>query len=81
MKRKTYSEQQIVKIRKEAEAGVPVAELSQSVYYKWKARYGGMDYYSFVDIWYTSSPIDVHRSMLRWMHDMATEKTHPRAAG
>jgi len=29
MKRKTYSEQQIVKILKEAEAGVPVAELSR----------------------------------------------------
>jgi len=49
MKRKTYSEQQIVKILKEAEAGVPVAELSrqygfsQSAFYKWKAKYGGMD--------------------------------------
>lgn len=49
MKRKTYSEAQIVKILNEAEAGVPVAELSrqygfsQSAYYKWKAKYGGMD--------------------------------------
>ena len=49
MKRKTYSEAQIVKILKEAEAGVPVAELSrqygfsQSAFYKWKAKYGGMD--------------------------------------
>ncbi len=49
MKRKTYSEQQIVKILKEAEAGIPVAELSrqygfsQSAFYKWKAKYGGMD--------------------------------------
>ena len=42
MKKKRYSEQQIVKILKEAESGVPVAELSrsygfsQSAYYKWK---------------------------------------------
>lgn len=49
MKRKIYSEQQIVKILNEAEAGVPVAELSrqygfsQSAFYKWKAKYGGMD--------------------------------------
>jgi len=29
MKRKKYTEQQIIKILKEAEAGVPVAELSR----------------------------------------------------
>ena len=49
MKRKKYSEHKIVKILKEAETGVPVAELSrqygfsQSAFYKWKAKYGGMD--------------------------------------
>ena len=49
MKRKRYSEQQIVKILKESEAGVPVADLSreygfsQSAFYKWKAKYGGME--------------------------------------
>ncbi len=49
MKRKKYSEQQIVKILNEAQAGVPVTELSrqygfsQSAFYKWKAKYGGMD--------------------------------------
>lgn len=49
MKRKRYTEQQIVKILNEAEAGVSVAELSrqygfsQSAFYKWKAKYGGMD--------------------------------------
>ena len=45
MKRKKYSEQQIVKILNEAEIGVAVAELSrqygfsQSAFYKWKAKY------------------------------------------
>lgn len=49
MKRKRYNEQKIVKILNEAEAGVPVAELSRqygfshSAFYKWKAKYGGMD--------------------------------------
>ena len=49
MKRKRYSEQQIIRYLKEAEAGVPVTELcrqngfSQSAFYKWKAKYSGMD--------------------------------------
>jgi len=44
MKRKRYSDQQIIQILKEAEAGVAVAELSrqhgfsQSAFYKWKAK-------------------------------------------
>lgn len=49
MKRSRYSETQIVNILKEAEAGIPVTELSrkhgfsQSAFYKWKAKYSGMD--------------------------------------
>ena len=49
MKRSTYSEQQIVKILKEAEAGISVEELSRqygfgkSTFYKWKAKYSGME--------------------------------------
>lgn len=49
MKRTRFTEHQIVKILKEAEAGVPVADLcrqysfSKSSFYKWKAKYGGMD--------------------------------------
>jgi putative transposase len=49
MKRSTYSEHQIVKILKEAGAGVSVEELSRqygfgkSTFYKWKAKYGGME--------------------------------------
>ena len=49
MKQSKYSETQIVNILKEAEAGIPVEELSrkhgfsQSAFYKWKAKYNGMD--------------------------------------
>jgi putative transposase len=49
MKRKRYTEQQIIKILKEAEAGVSVTELSrqygfsQSAFYKWKVKYSGME--------------------------------------
>jgi putative transposase len=48
MKRSRYSEEQIVGILKEADAGIPVAELcrkygmSDATYYNWKAKYGGM---------------------------------------
>ncbi len=44
-----FTETQIVKILKEAEAGVPVEDLSRqhgfskSTFYKWKAKYGGLD--------------------------------------
>ncbi len=47
MKRTRFTEHQIVKILKEA--GVPVTDLcrqysfSKSSFYKWKAKYGGMD--------------------------------------
>lgn len=49
MKKSTKSEQQIVAILKEAEAGVSVVDLcrqhgiSLSTFYKWKAKYGGLD--------------------------------------
>ena len=49
MKRSRFTEDQIIGILKEHEAGVPVAELcrkygvSTASLYKWKAKYGGMD--------------------------------------
>jgi putative transposase len=48
MKKVRHSEEQIINILKEAEAGVAVAELcrkhgiSDQTYYNWKAKYGGM---------------------------------------
>ena len=49
MKRSRFTDEQIIGIRREQEAGVPVADLcrkhglSSPTFYKWKARYGGMD--------------------------------------
>ena len=49
MKRTRFTEEQIIAILKEQEAGVPVADLSRkhgvsnASIYKWKAKYGGMD--------------------------------------
>ena len=49
MKRKRFTEEQIVGILKEHEAGVPVTEIcrkngvSDASIYKWKAKYGGLE--------------------------------------
>ena len=49
MKTSRFSEEQIIGILKEHEAGAAAADLgrrhgiSRTVIYKWKARYGGMD--------------------------------------
>jgi putative transposase len=47
--KKRFTEEQIIGFLKEADAGLPVAELcrkhgvSDASYYKWKAKFGGMD--------------------------------------
>ena len=49
MKQTRFSEQQIIKLLKEAEAGLPVPDLcrkygvSKSTFYKWKSKYGGLE--------------------------------------
>ena len=49
MKTSRYTEPQILAILRQAEGGVPVAELcrehgmSNASFYKWRSRYGGMD--------------------------------------
>ena len=49
MKKKRFSEEQIIAVLKEGEAGMPVAELcrkhrvGESTYYKWRTKYAGMD--------------------------------------
>lgn len=49
MKTSRYSDSQIMAILKQAEAGTPAPELcrehgmSSATFYKWRAKYGGMD--------------------------------------
>ena len=49
MKQKRYSEEQIIQILKEAEAGMPVADVcrkhgvSDASFYTWRRKYGGMN--------------------------------------
>ncbi len=49
MKRKRFSEEQIIGILKQAEGGLPLPELvrqhgiSEGTYYRWKSKYGGLE--------------------------------------
>ena len=49
MKRSRFTEEQIIGILREQETGVPAADLcrkhglSSPTFYKWKAKFGGMD--------------------------------------
>ena len=49
MTRKRYTEEQIVAILKEGQAGIPTADLcrkygmSDASYYKWRAKFAGME--------------------------------------
>ena len=49
MKRKRFSEEQIIGILKQHEAGMPVKDLTrqagivEQTFYQWKSKYGGME--------------------------------------
>ena len=49
MKKSRFSEEQIIGVLKEHQAGLPVAELcrkhgiSDATFYKWRSRFGGME--------------------------------------
>ena len=49
MKRSRFTEEQIIGVLKEQEAGTPAAELcrkhgiSQATFYNWKAKFGGLE--------------------------------------
>lgn len=47
--KKRHSEEQIIRILKEVESGLPVGDvlrrhnISQGTYYRWKSKFGGME--------------------------------------
>lgn len=49
MKKSKFSESQVLNLLKQAESGVPVVDIcrvngiSNATFYKWRAKYGGMD--------------------------------------
>ena len=49
MKKSRFSEEKVISVLKQAEAGVKVSELvrkngiSEATFYNWKAKYGGLD--------------------------------------
>lgn len=49
MKRKRFTEEQIIAVLKEVQAGATIADtcrchgISDATYYNWKAKYGGME--------------------------------------
>lgn len=43
MRRKLYTEDQIIKASKQHESGASVLDVIEQTFYKWKAKFGGMD--------------------------------------
>jgi putative transposase len=71
MKRSKFTDSEILPILKQAEGGTPVLELcrehviSAASFYKWRAKYGGMD----VSIMSRMKELEAENSRLKKMSD------------
>ena len=76
MKTSRFSETQILGILKQAEGGLPVPELcrqhgmSDASFYKWRAKYGGMDASMISE---TKALEDENRRLKRMFADLAMQ--------
>ena len=65
MKRKRHTEEQIIKILKEAEASLSTADIvrkhgiSEQTFYRWKSKFGGMEI-SEAKLFLSNSVFDLH---------------------
>lgn len=77
MKRSRFSEEQIVKILKSAESGVPVDELlrahgiSRATFYNWRKKYGGLE---IDDATRLKRLEDENRQLKRMVADLSLDK-------
>ena len=76
MKKSRFTESQIVGILKEADSGIAVNEIwrkygiSSATYYKWKAKYGGLEVSELVRV----KELEAENSQLKRMYaDLALE--------
>lgn len=76
MKKSRFTETQIVAILKEGDSGIPIHDvwrkhgISSATYYKWKAKYGGLD----VNELKRMKEIEAENSKLKRMYaDLALE--------
>jgi len=76
MKKTRFTETQIVAILKEGDAGIPIKDIwrkysiSSATYYKWKAKYGGLD----VSELKRTKEVEAENSKLKRMYaDLALE--------
>ena len=78
MKTSRYTEAQSIAILRQAEGGVPVAELcrahgmSDASFYKWRAKYGGMDASMFSKM---KAKEDENRRLKRMYADLSMQNT------